>query len=99
MNDMRDRRVPFDNCREAARLREIEVMKFETFLSSELRQTRFFERDRIVVVKIIYTDNVLASTQQRMRRMKSNEAGDAGHNDGQGSTTPRKNRAGRPSPD
>src|SRR3546814_19846645 len=68
--------------------RKVDAYHPETTTSVEGRRARILQRWIIVIIEIIYPDDVFAPVQQPVRHAVANEASSAGHNDRHGSIPP-----------
>src|SRR3546814_8513083 len=72
----------------ALRVLNVDAFHPETTTSVQGRRARILQRWIIVIIEIIYPDDVFAPVQQPVRHAVANEASSAGHNDRHGSIPP-----------
>src|SRR3546814_19883643 len=65
----------------ALRVRNVHAFHPETTTSVQGRRARILQRWIIIIIEIIYPDDVFAPVQQPVRHAVANEASSAGNND------------------
>jgi hypothetical protein len=75
MDDAGQSRVALDQAENPIAVGDIELGEGETGVSPELRQTRLFQFDVVVIVQIVDADDPLAAIEQRLGDMKTDKPG------------------------
>lgn len=71
----------FEQGGDALAVREVHLNEAKIRVLLKLRQSRFFQRDFVVIIEIVQSDNLITSCQQDLGSMKANKSGSAGQED------------------
>jgi hypothetical protein len=75
MDDAGQIDMALDQAENPIAIGDIKLGEFETGIGPELRQTRLFQFDVIVIVQIVDADDPLAAIEQHLGDMKPDEPG------------------------